>query len=119
MIGQDQQTREQMVEKAARASHQYGFDCGGVYADWDDLSGTVQQQYRADAAAVLDAVLPQVSTVEELEALPAGAKVLDTAGDVYWKLSTGRFRDLRGNDDGAEHVTFFAPLTVVWTPPTT
>lgn len=69
-----------------------------------------------DARAVLDAVLPQVSTVEELEALPDRVVVLDAEGcpfrrrgaDWYWP----------GSDDwySVDEVAGCAPLTVVWRP---
>lgn len=76
-----------------------------------------------DAAAMVDAILPQVTTVEELEALPVGAQVLDGAG-VVWR--TWRWNDnfemffyssiaSLGPFDVAEIATR-GPLTVVWQP---
>jgi hypothetical protein len=75
----------------------------------------------ADACAVLNAILPQVSTVAELEALPVWTKVLDRNGDVWWRThhSWDTFGDQRQQAQQwpARYVIeSVAPLTVVWTP---
>lgn len=63
--------------------------------------------YRDDAVAFLDAILPQVSTVEELEALPDGSLLVSEVGPVQWY-----------GDNSADVIfrAFGSPLTVVWRP---
>ena len=74
---------------------------------WEDMAETV-----------IDAILPQVSTVAELEALPFGVKVLDAHGDVWWAESEPH----RWWSGSAERgwpsvdVVDAGPLTVVWMP---
>ena len=90
----------------------------GLLTDWlpyADKYDEAPMQERTDR--MLDAILPQVTTVEELEALPAQALLLGTNvgkfpavfrwtnGQLYYE--GGRFENL---------VSVFGPLTVVWQP---
>ena len=80
----------------------------------------------AMGATVLDAILPQVTTVEELEALPFDAKVVDRDGEVWARYHLAakgprplRWRNSRGNYGRTSHQLIAmgcSPLTVVWTP---
>ena len=67
--------------------------------------------YFDDAERVLDAILPQVTTVEELEALSGRSLLYGTASGqaepVLWQPSW---------QDPQEVLEMFGPLTVVWTP---
>ena len=94
--------REQMIEK-------------GV----DALVACPTTAFRDQSRAILDAVLPQVTTVEELEALPCPALLL---GALVGRLPAV-FRWTNGQlyyEDGSMRLTLqaseFGPLTVVWQP---
>lgn len=97
--------REQMVEKAAEAISQT-YEPGGPTTAED----------KSAARAVLDSVLPQVTTVAELEALPWGSVLLSQYGVAYiWYADENRFRV------GNYRFTPFdaladGSLTVVWQP---
>ena len=104
--------REQMVAQAFRSIHQFtACGCDG------DPTGHVMEVHMA--TEVLDAILPQVSTVEELDALPAETLVVAADGYIYrrrrssvwtWYCMSNGF-DYRSSDvlDGPA-------LTVVWQP---
>jgi hypothetical protein len=64
------------------------------------------------ASAILDAILPEVSTVEELEALPSYS-VLISAGGTLFHRHSGPIVGLAGAAAAA-----LMPLTVVWRPET-
>src|SRR5690349_8590563 len=74
--------RAQMIAKGTAAveatpgryGSNHGYDCCQV--DWGD-----------NAEAVIDAILPQVTTVEELGALPFAAKLIDEDGHLWWRPS--------------------------------
>lgn len=75
---------------------------------------------REDAAAVLDAILPQVATVEELAELPCPALLLGQP-DGYrppslmrWKPTGLEYED--GTHPDPQWVLAAGPLTVVWQP---
>lgn len=102
--------RAEMIEKAARASHQWGLDFGGEYAKWDALRESTRREYREEAAAVLDVLLPQVTTVEELGSLPNSNTWLASNG-VHPCKAPHRASFWRGYNFDA-----FGPLTVVWQP---
>lgn len=72
--------RAELIEKAARASHRQGLEYGGEHAEWDALREVTRREYRENAAAVVDALLPQVTTIEELEALHPRSLVLKDFG---------------------------------------
>lgn len=116
--------REQLIEKAARASHQEGLSSGTEYAAWDALRDRVRREYRENAAAVVDAILPQVTTVEELEALPLNTKVIDAGGEAwarYYLAAKGprplRWRNSRGGYGRTSiDIARCGPLTVVYQP---
>ena len=95
--------REQMIEKAAEALLAA---CGAC----DDAEG--RADHFRDARAVLDAILPQVRSVEELEALPVETVVVDTYGRAFtryqgwWDYSEEMYKPSE----------LIPPLTVVWQP---
>lgn len=73
--------REQLIEKAARASHQWGLELGGEWAEWDELRESTRREYRDEAAFVVDALLAEVDRLrEELEAFKGAAADLAQAG---------------------------------------
>lgn len=74
----------------------------------------------ASAVRILDAILPQVTTVSELEALPKGVKVLDGRGYVHqidhlWKHHMAGYVA----NDTADLVRHLQPLVVIWQPEVT
>ena len=96
--------REQMIEKAGRAiSEHYG---------WEGYGGAGER--------VLDAILPQVSTVEELEALPSHTALmgewLGVPSFYYWHPKSRRIVGYSGDPYWPEVVLAVGPLTVVWQP---
>ena len=104
--------RGEMIKKGASALHHLhrsgcGYDC--CYEDWS-----------SNAEAVLDAILPVVTTVEELEALPRAA-VIASDQDVWRKARWGPKNSPRWTrlSDGAfafndELLAEYNSLTVVW-----
>lgn len=70
--------REQLIDKGARAlATAWGYPVAVV---------SLPTHAADDAAAVLDAVLPQIATVAELEALPDGTVLLaDDGFTMRWK----------------------------------
>lgn len=100
-------TRAEMVEKAA-----------GVIASGDGVP-FARLEHLEVADAVLDAVLPQVSTVAELASLPLGTKLLAANGSVWWRVYD--FEWWRTESDSYDHQSANllgnrGPLTVVWSP---
>ena len=71
------------------------------------------------AARVLDAILPQVSTVEELEALPFLSRLIGTGGAIVtrhrWSVHVDCFLWV-GGTTAKRALEEFGPLTVVWRP---
>ena len=116
--------REQLIERAARASHQWGLDFGGEWAGWDELRESTRREYREEAAAVVDALLPQVTTVDELVNFPPGTGFVDGAGNlVQWRghsityLVNGvRVDHPAWWEQDCDHPRMAWPLTVVWQP---
>jgi hypothetical protein len=97
--------REQMIEKAAEALLAA---CGAC----DDAEG--RADHVRDARTVLDAILPQVSTFEELEALDPRSLMLkdfDTYARAEDAASLVRAARYLGRDFLPVN-----PLTVVWQP---
>ena len=69
------------------------------------------ERYAGDGRKVVDAILPQVTTVEELEALPGKSLLYGTAsGSAEWVVWQPSWQDPQ------ELLEMFGPLTVVWTP---
>jgi hypothetical protein len=98
--------RDDLVEKVWQSITSHSLD------DW------------AAAEDAVDAILPQVTTVEELEALPNGSKFIDADGN-FWRSSwphrsISAWPYLRTDRDeydwGAARVLADGPLTVVWQP---
>ena len=108
--------REQQTEKAAEALA----SAGGQLQD--------SAYWLPEARAVLDAILPQVTTVAELEALPARSLLKGANDGDVWQCSGYRQRighspwDCLSEDGTAGGYTAetvidrSAPLTVVWQP---
>lgn len=75
--------------------------------------------YFDDAERVLDAILPQVTTVEELEALPHTTFV-QGADNSLWEKGKDDWLCAQGSDGWDrvpdELLKDHGPLTVVWTP---
>ena len=116
---QDQQpsTREQMIEKALGPlmKEQSGGLCvPGVRCFTCDCGGSVEGYARSHVEIVLDAVLPQVSTLDQLRALPAVAVVVTPGGAARTVMQL-----LQALDMGLSWPTNHFPLAVVWTPPIT
>lgn len=101
MVG-DLVNREQMIEKATKV----------IY----DESGSVTESDSYDiACTVLDAILPQVATVAELEALPYGSVVLDGEFGVAYELTSSGW--CSPGDKQVENLDADdLPLTVVYQP---
>ena len=104
-------TREQMVEKARDEISAWENECGCPIPG--DLAESIGR-------SVLDAILPQISTVAELESLPWDSVVHGLPHGDVWQ-SSGRGWDCLSEDGSAG--TYFsasvarqAPLTVVWQP---
>lgn len=93
--------RDELVEKAADVLH------GGVSRM--DIRAcpmrSCRDEHRARAEDVLDALLPQVSTVEELAELPWNAVVATADGHTY-----------RAESPLMAYVLQRGPVTVVWSP---
>lgn len=60
-------TPEQLVEVAAKAVQEYGVSIGVDGRTWEQIPEFARQQYRDDARAALDAVMPLVLTTWETE----------------------------------------------------
>lgn len=88
--------REQMVDKAAEAIR-----------TWDDSPNI-------SAEAVLNAILPQVTTVEELEALPDESVIVEEHGLSHQKVA-GLWCEAGSEMPGSSR-TLLLPATVVWQP---
>jgi hypothetical protein len=97
-------TRADMIETAARAL------CAQDSEDWEEVQ---QHAYREDAAAVLDAVLPQITTVEQLRALPKRTWLLTAIDDTPHLLLRGAMDDKHLES----YLSVYGPLTV-WQQPT-
>lgn len=114
--------REALVERAAKAAWDADTEREGLscYYDWQAPGGDVLNDgYRERARVILDAILPQVSTVAELEALPNTALLKSITGEVWQKSLPGW--DCLSEDGTAglyssEAVASRGPLTIVWSP---
>jgi hypothetical protein len=109
--------REELIQRAA-----------DVIA-WEEVPPTIfidrthlelrmdEAEAKTIAESVLDAILPQVTTVEELEALP-GALVVD-GGNRKWEVGHYYLTSIDKRQDLLRHyeaVEVLAPLTIVWQP---
>lgn len=98
--------REQMIEKVATA---IAWEPSVHYPDALQLRMHVDEDLAAEIAAeIIDAILPQVTTVEELEALPDSSLLVTDDGYVLQ-----HFAD---QDPDVILRAFGTPLTVVWQP---
>lgn len=113
-------SREELIEKADRAVRNTACTRRGEagHPGEDDWSLCT----RCDAIAVLNAVLPQVRTLAEVNALPDGAKVLADKGRV-WSVRHGGLSDTYlsgGSGEVKQHgIEDELPLTVIWLPEVT
>lgn len=100
-----------MIERAARAlaALEDGQDWPSNAELGGNLTGTRDDEYRDamrdTAREMLDAVLPQITTIAELEALPLRTLLIDEHG--------GEYRIGFHAHDSIERAL---PLTVVWQP---
>jgi hypothetical protein len=98
--------REQLIEKADAA----------IESGWEKCLTN-----RDEIELIIDAIFPQVSTVEELEALPVGAILISDGGQPIMVAPDPRAPDFRFVM-GFEHfhaeaaLNHLGPLTVVWWP---
>jgi len=94
----------QMVETAGDAMWRDDAADAFMSTDGKTLDDAVgADDYRRRAKAVLNAILPQVTTVAELEALPIGTLLL--------KPETGQCERIN-----EARLPYRLPLTIVWTP---
>jgi hypothetical protein len=108
---------EQLVEKVAysiAASHQYYAPAAGDSAPrWADCL----------ARAAIETIMPVVDSVEALEALPVGTKLISSDGTVWWPdiFDTGWLRCTKDRYDheGVRVLADLGPLRVIWTPEAT
>lgn len=111
--------REQMIEKGVLATL--------VETDEEEsLAQTLgfDENYARKVVVpmIIDAILPQVTTVEELEALPIGTALLAEMMACSVAYDHGRSARLFAFTNGRHEYSAnrmlreFGPLTVVWTP---
>lgn len=84
--------------------------------DWTPYADAYDEkiaQERTDQ--LLDAILPQVTTIEELETLPVWSGVLDRHGD-HWRRGDDGAWWRNGNPTLSGDLLGLGPLTVVWQP---
>jgi hypothetical protein len=95
--------REQMIDLAAKVFAE--LEPGTEWTPIDE-----REYYTRRAREVLDVILPQVTTMEELAALPDGTKLVGPYGAIVARY-----------DDDPTHLweywlRFDGPLTIVWQP---
>jgi hypothetical protein len=96
--------REQMIETVARA-------LAGLASEDSELDWPAEAFMR-EAAVVLDAVLPQITTIEQLKALPGAWYLLgELDGRPYCFVRMGIETSML-----ARYLERFGPFTVVWRP---
>jgi hypothetical protein len=105
--------REQMVEKAASL----------IIASDQTLLVPNMAHFNRLANAILDAILPQVTTVEELEALDGDVVLVSESGATWrtYRLRSGTVLLSPGNQKTPRFhpevvLSDQGPLTVVWQP---
>jgi hypothetical protein len=105
-------TRADLIETAARALAQQI-----THAVRGDHVMAVHGSNIDCATAVLDAVLPQITTAEQLEALPSPVVVVD-AFERAWQKHRGltAWWPTVGLVQTSEELIARGPLTVVWQP---
>lgn len=97
-------TREQLIQRAKEAMRpELGHDVRDI------------------AASVVDALLPQITTAEQLDQLRDGTLLVgndwtDSATPVVFRYETSFLYHLEANQDFAADVLRHGPLTVVWQP---
>jgi hypothetical protein len=120
-------TRADMIESAyaAHLKHRpvYSLKSGEVDACTSGQRLGPEDWHRHLLTAVLDAVMPQITSVEQLEALPLdtlllGAQVTGTPVIVRLWADRGSHRctALGGNFSSEPALAKFGPLTVIWRP---
>lgn len=57
MIGPE--TRDELVERIARAVHHHAYQTGHEWCGWDRLSPFVRRHYMTDARVMLDTLHPE------------------------------------------------------------
>ncbi len=110
--------REQMIEKAAQVL----WEAAWPNTSWDLATEDDRGPHLDDASDLVDAILPQVTTVAELEALSNysfvvgedGPYMVRHLGSTYLQQKFGEGWDCEPKDALAH-----GPLTVVWQPEVT
>jgi hypothetical protein len=98
--------KDPIVEKAAKA----------FLLAWQGQT-KVDSGLRENMTAAIEAIMPQVDSVEALEALPVGTKLLGADGSVWTRGATVFWYGTR--DDylhGVQILANHGPLRVIWTP---
>ncbi len=103
--------RAQMIEKGAQAHYREAMPDATII--WPELSHKAREHHRQRAAAVIDAALPQVTTVEELEALPIATQLVTEDGETD---NAGYWAELARSSVADGVTQYFWPLTLVWQP---
>lgn len=116
--------REQMVEKVA---HQIWDEDERAYWDSerdvrpmnvddpDEELAEAARDWRLTVSRVVDAILPQVTTEAERDALPTGVVVLSAQGTIACRSMFG-VGALFGDERPIRWNLLALPLTVLWTP---
>jgi hypothetical protein len=116
--------REQRIETAARALYaEYRRQHPGTLTWGTEPDYFKRERFYPSATVVLDAIEPQVTTVEELEALPVGT-VLVTGRGLAITISdlpianpdVRGYRGMHFATRNADDALLDGPLTVVWQP---
>ena len=96
--------REQQIEKVQRI----------LYSDTTAIGPEILRA----TPLILDAILPQVTTVEEGAAVPWSAKLVSDDGLLFKVTISGQLIGLASRDryDWQVALDNFGPLTVVWQP---
>ena len=110
--------RDQTIKKAANVlPYHWRTDAPGGTCSCGHQTPLGRSCSEHVARVIPDAILPQVSTVEELEALPVGAVVVAPSGAAYELRPPGTWYGLNGWQMNARHLLpGRSPLTVVWQP---
>lgn len=91
---------QETIERAARAH----YESLKPVNNWEGLTEFIRDLYRDIARAVIAAIHPTVSSVEELDALPDGSVVMDELGIALRKTIVGWWADTGDNRMSSEHL---------------
>lgn len=104
-----------MIEKAARVMCDAPQDS---LPRWDASDPALRAIYMHEAQMVLDAILPRVTTVKELEALPELSALVFQGGpfSLLVRVNHGRLRGELWVGSFHQAIAELGELTVVWQP---